>query len=379
MTTRHSIIIGCILCAASGCTSVQLKKDTVSQATAVHDLQQQQVLDNLAMFVQNPNSMPYFSYANSSGAQVTDQANGSATAGGGRATLYPSSPKTPSNFFTPPMVLNSLGLTLGAQRTQLESFIVTPVNDPRKLELMRCAYQTAVANCGRGAVSGTCPDCQTRFKVFYTGDPNGDIRQGANGIITSECLKSNCCWFRIGCKHCVPKHCPCIVIGEYCGCYVWVLPEGQDQLTKLTLTILDYAMHEPPVKLSKQVVYNIDEYGLPTTSQRSVGKVTANIAIDERPEALLKVDQADEARIEQFLDYRHKHVKERLASSTDAAERKQLLDDDEMLQNKLDFLHDQLRTGGLKEQYYPRSPFPSGPNLLQLDMYQSVLPNFSTP
>jgi hypothetical protein len=137
-------------------------------------------------------------------------------------------------------------------------------------------------------------------------------------------------------------------------------------------------MHEPPVKLSKQVVYNIDEYGLPTTSQRSVGKVTANIAIDERPEALLKVDQADEARIEQFLDYRHKHVKERLASSTDAAERKQLLDDDEMLQNKLDFLHDQLRTGGLKEQFYPRSPFPSGPNLLQLDMYQSVLPSFGS-
>ena len=44
------------------------------------------------------------------------------------------------------------------------------------------------------------------------------------------------------------KDCSCIAVGEYCGCYVWVLPEGQDQLTKLTLAILDYAMHEPPVK-----------------------------------------------------------------------------------------------------------------------------------
>jgi len=146
----------------------------------------------------------------------------------------------------------------------------------------------------------------------------------------------------------LPKDCSCISIGEYCGCYVWVLPEGQDQLTKLTLAILDYAMHEPPVKRTKQVDYNIDEYGLPTTSQRAVGKVTANVAIDERVEGLLKIDQADEARIEQFLDYRHKHVKERLATTTDPVERKALLDEDQMLQNKLDFLHEQLRTGGLR-------------------------------
>ena len=381
MISRYLLIIGCILGMASGCTSVQLRKDTVSQATAVHDLVQQQVLDNLAMFVYNPNSMPYFSYANQGGAQVTDQANGSASAGWGRANLYPTTPISPAGFtgFIPfPFLLSSIGLNAGAQRSQQEAFTVTPVNDPRKLELMRCAYQLAVANCGRGAVSGTCPDCQTRFKVFYTGDPNGDIRQGANGIVTSECLQSNCCWFHIGCKKCVPKQCSCTPVGEYCGCYVWVCPEGQDQLTKLSLVILDYAMHEPPVKRTKQVDYYIDEYGLPTTSQRSVGKVTANVAIDERVEGLLKVDQADEARIEQFLDYRHKHVKERLASSTDPAERKALLDEDQMLQNKLDFLHEQLRTGGLREQYYPRSPFPAGPNLLQLDMYQNTLPNFGT-
>jgi hypothetical protein len=378
MTTRQNLIFVSILCAASGCTSVQLRKDAANQATAVHDLQQQQVMDNLAMFVRDPNSMPYFSFANQGGAQVTDQANGNASVGWGRVNLYPSSGGAANTSpITPfPFLLSSIGLGAGAQRSQQEAFTVTPVNDPRKLELMRCAYQTAVAGCGRGAVSATCPDCQTRFKVFYTGDPNGDIRQSTNGIVTSECLKSNCCWFHVGCKKCVPKHDHCIAVGEYCGCYVWVLPEGQDQLTKLTLAILDYALHDPPVKLTKQVEYYIDEYGLPTTSQRSVGRVTANVAIDERVEGLLKVDQADEARIEQFLDYRHKHVKERLAATTDPTERKALLDEDQMLQSKLDFLHEQLRTGGLKEQFYPRTPFPAGPNLLQLDMYQSILPTF---
>jgi hypothetical protein len=352
-----------------------LRKQTISQSTAVHDLVEQQVMDNLAMFVHDPNSMPYFSYANQGGSQVTDQAGATASAGGGRVNMFGALPVFPYSF---PFGLSTLGLTANAQRSQQLAFTVTPVNDPRKLELMRCAYQIAVANCGRGAVSGTCPDCQTRFKIFYTGDPNGDIRQTANGIVTSECLRSNCCWFHVGCKKCVPKDCCCIAVGEYCGCYVWVLPEGQDQLTKLSLAILDYAMHEPPVKLTKQVEYNIDEYGLPTTLARSVGKVTANVAIDEHVEGLLKVDQADEARIEQFLDYRHKHVKERLAVTNDATERKALLDEDEMLQNKLDFLHEQLRTGGLKEQFYPRTPFPSGPNLLQLDMYQSTMPSFGT-
>ena len=375
--TRHCLIIGCILWAASGCTHVQLRKNSVNQAGAVHDLQQQQVLDNLAMFVYDYNSMPYFSYANQSGAQVTDQANASASLGWGRVNEFGSTSGL-KGFFPFPLLLNTIGLSGGGQRSQQEAFTITPVNDPRKLELMRCAYQMAVSSCGCGAVSPNCPDCQTRFKVFYTGDPNGDIRQGANGIVTSECLKSDCCWFHVGCKKCLPKDCACISIGEYCGCYVWVLPEGQDQLTKLTLAILDYAMHEPPVKRTKQIDYNIDEYGLPTTSQRAVGKVTANVAIDERVEGLLKIDQADEARIEQFLDYRHKHVKERLATTTDPVERKALLDEDQMLQNKLDFLHEQLRTGGLREQYYPRAAFPTGPNLLQLDMYQNTMPNFGT-
>ena len=83
---------------ASGCTAVQLRKDTVGEATAVHDLVQQQVLDNLAMFVHDPNSMPYFSYANQGGAQVTDQASANATAGGGRVNMFGVTPTFPYSF-----------------------------------------------------------------------------------------------------------------------------------------------------------------------------------------------------------------------------------------------------------------------------------------
>jgi hypothetical protein len=52
------------LLAASGCTATQLRKDSVQQAQAVHDMEEQQVLDNLAMFVYDCNSLPYFSFPN---------------------------------------------------------------------------------------------------------------------------------------------------------------------------------------------------------------------------------------------------------------------------------------------------------------------------
>jgi hypothetical protein len=378
MMTRHYVIIACICCTVSGCTATQLRKDTVQQAVAVHDVVQQQVMDNLAMFVYDYNSMPYFSCPSQGGAQVVDQATAGGSVGWGRANNYFGTQTVGAAGFplTVPLLLNAVGLSGSGQRSQQESFIVTPVNDPRKLELMRCAYQLAVRSCGRGAVSATCPDCQTRFKVFYTGDPNGDIRQGANGIVTSESLNSTCCWFHIGCKKCLPKHCPCIAVGEYCGCYVWVLPEGQDELTKLTLAILDYALHDPPGKRSKEIVYYVDEYGLPTTKQNSVGTVTANVAIDESPEGLLKMSQGEERALLDLLDYRHQHVKERLLATSSPEEQKALLEESRMLEAKLDFLKHQMRSGGLREQYFPRSPISTGPSVLQLDLYQNTLPNF---
>ena len=130
---------------------------------------------------------------------------------------------------------------------------------------------------------------------------------------------------------------------------------GRDQLTKLTLAILDYAMHDPPTKLSKTVIYYLDEYGLPTNQKQAVGQVTASIGIDERNESLLKVPRGDEARLEQYLNYRLKAIMDREAAARDSAERKTLIEEEQLVRSKMDFLHEQLRIGGLKEQYYNRT------------------------
>ena len=109
-------------------------------------------------------------------------------------------------------------------------------------------------------------------------------------------------------------------------------------------------------------MYYLDAYGLPTTQATAVGSVTAAIGIDESNEALLNTPRPDEARIEKFLDGRLRSLREVLATSQDAEQRKALLSQIQLLQDKLDFLHERLRSGGLKEQYYPRTTISGVPH-----------------
>ena len=113
----------------SGCMDWQLRKNTVEVSYSVGEIQQQQVLDNLAMFVCDNNAFPSFCYPNQGGSNVTDMASATVTPGLSRVGLTGTAVKA--------FVFSTLGLNFGGQRTCLESYTLTPVNDPRKLELMR--------------------------------------------------------------------------------------------------------------------------------------------------------------------------------------------------------------------------------------------------
>ncbi|HWA98260.1 MAG TPA: hypothetical protein VG713_07190, partial [Pirellulales bacterium] len=277
--SRGWLLVVLVAVVSTGCAHIPLRRNTINQARTVADIHQQQVLNNLAMFVYNPYSMPCFSYPT----QGTNQVVNTTT-----AELNGSFSPLTIGFTIGQFVLNTLGFNGSAQYQSNEAFTMVPINDPRKLELMRCAYQRVVANCCGSFPSSNCPDCQTRFNSFYTGDPDGNIRQRTAGITTSECLNGPC-WFCFGPKSAVPKHQPGILVAHYADMYVWVLPAGRDGLTRLTMTILDYAMNDPPVRLTKDIVYYIDEHGLPTNQLEAVGTVSAKVAIDERPEALLNI------------------------------------------------------------------------------------------
>jgi hypothetical protein len=367
MTLNRAMFVALSLTLCSGCAYIPLRRNTINQARTVADIHQQQVLNNLAMFVYNPNSMPCFAYPTQGTNQVTNTANGGVTQGFGQIVQGPR-----AGHYLP----NASGLSFNATYQSNEAFTLVPINDPRKLELMRCAYQRAVANCSASSPATHCPDCQARFNVFYTGDPDGNIAEKTGGIVTSECLKSDCCWFHVGCKKCLPKSCDCIYTGHYCGVYVWVLPEGRDALAKLTLAILDYAMHDPPVRLSKTVEFYVDEHGLPTTQKDSVGWVSASIGINERNESLLNISAKEQSALEQQLKGQLENVEDQLREldlSKNSPAATTLLEERRLLTSKLEFLKNQANLEGLDNEFIPRdqtllgpsTPGPISPNLLQ--------------
>lgn len=328
-----------------GCAYHQLRFNTAGQAKTVADVHTQQVLDNLAKFAVNPNALPHFEYPNQGGSGVTDDANGTAGA----------------NFN--PFGLTGWSIGAGARRTSNVSFTMTPINDPRKLELMRCAYQRAISPCCCNVESAGCPNCNARFNNFYLGsttpsktvmttsegrpvllladsvdDKNEAVLDGTqnpigrqviplknsldqtyyafldsgeialtveearlesnknrlkklyvddsvaafgdrNGTVTAACLGDQC-WFKVGKKSLVPRSClSCGFVGRYCGTYVWVPECGRDQLTKLTLTILDIAFNDPPKGRTKEVVAYLDINSALTTEDNAAFKVTTSLPL----------------------------------------------------------------------------------------------------
>lgn len=265
---------------STGCTYHQLRKNTANQALTISELHQQQVLDNVALFVNNKDALPFFALPTQGTSEINDK--------GAITPLL-----TWSRITTAPLVgdflFNTAQTTMTAERAAKQNWTLNPINDPRKLELMRCAYQRAIGSCCGGMESGSCPNCSERFNLYYTGRKD---KVPATTNVTAECLSNTCCWFRVGSKHDIPTDC-CNFVGKYCDTYVWVPKGGRDTLSKLTLVILDFALNDGRKTSTKEVVYYLDADGRPTASELSVTKVTATIAISDTNNSILLAPYAD--------------------------------------------------------------------------------------
>lgn len=246
----------------SGCAHTQLRWNTTHQSRTLTEIYEQQVLDNLAMFVHDPNSLPFFSTPSSGSSQVTDQGSVGSDLTWRRAIGF-----------------DAGILKLFGQRQMLESWSLSPVSDPRRLELMRCAYQEVVANCGIGPAFDGCPSCEKLRNRFYMGLSKGTKSLAEHSIETGKttptCL-SPTCWLGCGCKKCVEVHGKCCKVGHYCGTYVWLLPGGQNELSKLTLITLDYALNQPaspPVARTVEAEFRLKADGTPVTSVNETATV----------------------------------------------------------------------------------------------------------
>ncbi len=222
-------------------------------------------MDNLAKFVYDPGSLPHFAMPSAGSSSILDAGNVNGNISWTRA----------SQGFASALLGGQLG------RTANESWTLAPVTDPRKLELMRCAYQQAVAGCANAELADNCPNCTELQNRFYAGRRavmNETASINDDGTVNIECVTS--CWFGYGCETCIPKDC-CAPVGHYCGVNVWVMPGNRNELAKLTLVMLDYAVNNYPTARTKEVTWYLDKDNKPATPGTAARTIKATVPFSE--------------------------------------------------------------------------------------------------
>ena len=197
-----------VLVLACGCTSNQLRRSTNQSQQTMSDLRYKHLLDNLAMMVRNPATVPNPVAINGGVVQISDNGTGI-----GNFTWNPFGIRGVTQYF--------FGLT--GSRTISEQWSLTPLHNPEKLRLMRYAYQLLL-------------DCD----LVHYDDGEQKLRAFLGDEEFATAIPKG--WFCVGTKHEVPRN------ARYCGSYhdvyVWVMDDGLDGLSRFYLTILRIALLE---------------------------------------------------------------------------------------------------------------------------------------
>lgn len=219
---RVGAILLAPLPALSGCaTHASLRDNTVRTAATLTELNYQQILNNVAMFVGNPSAMPSVAVVNSGTVTVTDQKASSAS-----ATYSPTLPFRQQGGGALPIL--SLFFNPSVQRQLTENWTVTPVTDVDSLRRIRCAFQMLVLD---GKQTSDCQDCRRLLEDFFLGESD-----------RMDCLIPTG-WYGSGCKADVPPG--ACYVGRSGTAYVWVMPEGLEGLTRFSMTVLELATGKP--------------------------------------------------------------------------------------------------------------------------------------
>ncbi|PQO29047.1 hypothetical protein [Blastopirellula marina] len=208
------------IASGSGCTHLQLARSTLKQSSTVIDIQYQQVLDNLAAFCSNPAILPHISVTGTGGTSINDQ-----------GTI-----QGELDWDASQLARKLLGA--GASRQVEEQWTLAPVVNPDKLRAIRAAYQIVAHG--------------------YTTDPEyDDLLHSFLGDDYMIWLQRD--WYHVGHKCDVPSN---ACYSASCGdLYIWVMPDGLEGLSQLTLVTLNIATLDPspqpetPTKTVQQFNY----------------------------------------------------------------------------------------------------------------------------
>ncbi|HZZ29377.1 MAG TPA: hypothetical protein VFE46_15375 [Pirellulales bacterium] len=258
---RDLPFIAALIALSCGCQTAQIQRLSLNQADIVRDLQYQQVLDNLAMFQENPAAVPFCSLINNGVAQSDSLAQTNVPLTWNPFTLV-------SEAFMPML-----------QHKTSDSWTLEPVNSPYKLNAMRCVYQQAT---GFAPLTNQCPGCIDLLKDKQA------------PCACNQMLIPPPGWYAVGKKHQVPH--AAHYVGHHCDTYVWVLPGGEDSLARLAITIFDIALATPKatkgsVTLASDVYNSINE-----SVDRTMEQVNRTMERADGSNAKTLQDQVDALR-----------------------------------------------------------------------------------
>jgi len=197
-------VFALLAAACTGCTHCQLSRSTVRQAGTITDLHYKQVLSNLATSQCNPDLLPHFAVVGTGGTSVSDQATANVELEWDARTI----------------TRELLGL--GASREVQEQWTLAPVVNPDKLRAIRCLFQLVVLG------QATDREADKLLKSF--------LGEGYMEWVQRD-------WYGVGgCKD-VPKG--ACYVAHFGHKYVWVMPDGIEGLSRLTLVVLNVATLDP--------------------------------------------------------------------------------------------------------------------------------------
>jgi hypothetical protein len=214
---RRAVLFVGLLSSLSGCTQIALQKDTVRTTSTLAELQYRQVLDNVARFHDNPDTVPSFAVPSAGIVSVLDTARA-----GVSPTWAPTLPFSLQGGGALPIL--TLLFPFTASRAVTENWSLTPITDADNLRRLRCAYRLLVL----GEATPNYQFCVKQMKEFFAGE-EADLedRFPPRG------------WYGVGGKKDVPKG--ACYVGCHCKTYVWVLPGGMNDLAVFTMASLDLA------------------------------------------------------------------------------------------------------------------------------------------
>jgi hypothetical protein len=184
--------------AGVGCTTEQLRFTTLRISNSLPDINERQVLTNLARTAETPSSLPYFALISDGTVDIKDN--------GGFSSGFTGDPRKYTTSTT----------TFTGGRQIDGNWSLKPLTNPDRISAMRAAYQIAL---------GMTPDPDGSNKLSVLIGPNkfAQLRSG---------------WVCTGSYRDVPWKETCYV-SKSGKTYVWILNENIHLLNDLVLTMLD--------------------------------------------------------------------------------------------------------------------------------------------